>query len=62
MIESISGGPTNLSRLPSTFFNLVYIVACLLESNYCKDEYASDNMVSSVYMYGEFLYSLLLSL
>ena len=48
MIESISGGPTNLSRLPSTFFNLVYIVACLLESNYCKDEYASDNMVSSI--------------
>jgi len=48
MMASKTGGLTNLSRLPSTAFNPVNAVACLLESDYCKDEYVSDDMVSNI--------------
>jgi len=47
-MASKTGGLTNLSRLPSTTFNLVNTVACLLKSDYCKDEYASDDMFSNI--------------
>jgi hypothetical protein len=36
-ITTRTGGLTNLSRLPSPIFNFVYTAACLLESDYCKD-------------------------
>ena len=48
MIASKTRQLTNLSRLPSTTFNLVNTVACLLKSDYCKDEYASDDTVSNI--------------
>ena len=37
MIASKIGGLTHLSSLPSTIFNLVNSVACLLRSDYCKE-------------------------
>ena len=48
MIASKTGRLTNLSRLPSTTFNLLNPVACLLKSDYCKDEYALDDTVSNI--------------
>ena len=36
-ITTRMGGLTNLSRLPSPISNFVYTAACLLESDYCKD-------------------------
>ena len=47
-IATRRGVLTNPSRLPSPIFDLAYIVACLLESDYCKDEYGSDDMVSKI--------------
>ena len=47
-IATRTGVLTNPSRLPSPIFNLVYIVACLLESDYGKDKYGSDDMVSKI--------------
>lgn len=35
-------------RLPS-IFNLIYSVACLFESDYRKDEYAPDDLVSTLW-------------
>jgi hypothetical protein len=32
-----TGGLTNLSRLPSPIFNILYAATCLHESDYCKD-------------------------
>ena len=48
MIASKTGQLTNLGRLPSTTFNLVNTVACLLKSDYCKDEHALDDTVSNI--------------
>ena len=48
MIASKTGVLTNLGRLPSTTSNLVNTIACHLESDYCKIEYASDCMVNNI--------------
>ena len=48
MIATRTGVLTNPSRLPSPIFNLVYTVACLLESDYCKDKYHSNDVVSNI--------------
>ena len=48
MIATRTGVLTNASRLPSPIFNVVYTVACLLESDYSKDKYGLDDMVSNI--------------
>ena len=48
LIESRIEGLTYPSKLHSTFFNLAYTLVCLLESNYYKDEYTSDDMVRNL--------------
>ena len=48
MVKTRTGSLTNPSRLPSPIFNLVSTVSFLLESDYCNDEYAPDDMISNL--------------
>ena len=60
MMASRTGGLTDLSRLPSSFFNLVYTVACLPNLSTVKEN-LPPMLYIQVWFMVRFLYYLLLS-